>query len=129
MKNLNEVITNTIKELGMPARLVGYHYTRYAIELMVDDINLMNSITGTLYPKIAQKFNTTVVRVERGIRSAIETGWKRANVEFADKIFGYSVDANKGKPTNSEFIAMISDNLKLRMNLKKIVIFWNHLLI
>jgi len=109
MKNYKEVITTTIKELGIPANLVGYYYLRYGIELMLNDMNLMKYITRSLYPKIAQEFNTTASRAERGIRHAIETGWGRANEDMAMELFGYSISADKGKPTNSEFIVTVAD--------------------
>lgn len=109
MKEYTKVITNSIKELGIPANLQGYHYIRYAIELMINDITLMNAITKTLYPTVAKQFNTTPRKAERSIRHAIETGWDRANIDFADELFGYSVNANKGRPTNSEFIVTVAD--------------------
>lgn len=109
MKNYKEVITKSIKELGIPASLTGYHYIRYAVELMINDITLMNAITKTLYPTVAKEFNTTSIRVERSIRHAIEISWNRANEKFATELFGYSIDANKGKPTNGEFIVTVAD--------------------
>lgn len=109
MKQNKEVITSIIKELGIPANLSGYHYIRYAVELLINDMNLMGSMTKVLYPTIAQKFNTTVSRVGRGIRHAIEVGWNRANEDMTMRMFGYSISANKGKPTNSEFIVTVAD--------------------
>ena len=109
MKNYKEIITDTIKELGIPASLSGYHYARYAIELLINDISLMKSITKSVYPKIAEKFNTTNSRVERAIRHAVETGWDRANENIKMRLFGYSVSSDKGAPTNSEFIVTVAD--------------------
>lgn len=114
MKNYKEAITSIIKELGIPAGLNGYHYIRYAIELVMHDISLINSITTTLYPAVAQEFNTTPARAERCIRHAIETGWFRANEDFAMQLFGYSVSADKGKPTNREFIATVADYILMK---------------
>lgn len=88
---MKETITEIIKELGIPANLKGYHYIRYAIELMINDATLASGITKVLYPKVAKEFNTTSLRVERAIRHAIEVGWCRANLEIVDKIFGYTV--------------------------------------
>ena len=116
MEDNKELITSIIKELGIPANLTGYHYARCAIELMIDDINLMKSITGSLYPKIAQRFNTTVSRIERGIRTAIETGWSRANEDMTTQLFGYSISSEKGKPTNSEFIVTVADYIIMKLN-------------
>ncbi len=109
MNNYKEIITNTIKELGIPAHIKGYHYVRRAIELMVEDISLMDLITKALYPKVAKEFDTTPSRTERAIRHAIDTGWNRGNIDFTSKLFGYTINANKGKPTNSEFIATVAD--------------------
>lgn len=115
MENYKEVITKIIKELGIPASIKGYHYARYAIELMINDITLMDAITKKLYPKIAKEFNTTPSRAERAIRHAIETGWNRANTDFAYNLFGFTVDANKAKPTNSEFLVTIADYISMEM--------------
>ena len=109
MKNYKEVITLIIKELGIPANVKGYYYIRYAIELMIKDISLAGKITKVLYPKIAEEFNTTPVRVERAIRHAIETGWNRANLDIVNRLFGFTVSSDKGKPTNSEFISTVAD--------------------
>lgn len=109
MKDYKEVITSTIKELGIPANLLGYHYIRYAVELMIYDISLINSITKVVYPMVAKKFNTTALRAERAIRHAIETGWDRANEDITMRLFGYSVSAHKGNPKNAEFIATVAD--------------------
>ena len=115
MENYKEVITRTIKELGIPASVKCYHYARYAIELVVNDNALMVAITSKLYPKIAKEFNTTPASVERAIRHGIEIGWNRGNADFANKLFGYTVDANKGNPTNSEFLFTIADYISMEM--------------
>lgn len=112
-RNLDMAVTNIIHEIGVPAHIKGYHYLRDAILMVVDEINLLGGITKELYPMIAQKYNTTPSRVERAIRHAIELAWDRGNVEAISKFFGYTVNMAKGKPTNSEFIAMIADKLRL----------------
>lgn len=104
-----ELITSTIKELGISANLMGYHYIRYGVELIIKDFSLINSITKRLYPQIAQKYNTTASRVERIIRHTIEAGWLKANEDVTKRLFGYSISADKGKPTNSEFIVTVAD--------------------
>ncbi len=105
--------TNIIHDVGVPAHIKGYQYIREAILLAVKNEDVINSITKTLYPTLATTFNTTPSRVERAIRHAIEVAWNRGQIEMHDKIFGYTVNSNKGKPTNSEFIAMIADRLRL----------------
>lgn len=105
--------TNMIHDVGVPAHIKGYQYIREAILLAVKNEEVINSITKTLYPTLARKFNTTPSRVERAIRHAIEVAWNRGQIEMHEKIFGYTVNSNKGKPTNSEFIAMIADRLRL----------------
>uniref|UniRef100_A0A7C2IWB7 Stage 0 sporulation protein A homolog n=1 Tax=Ammonifex degensii TaxID=42838 RepID=A0A7C2IWB7_9THEO len=112
-RNLDMAVTNIIHEIGVPAHIKGYHYLRDAILMVVNEINLLGGITKELYPMIAQKYNTTPSRVERAIRHAIELAWDRGNVEAISKFFGYTVNMAKGKPTNSEFIAMIADKLRL----------------
>lgn len=109
MSNRNLTITNTLKELGVPASLLGYHYLRYAIDLMANDMSLVNKITKQLYPEVAKQFKTTISRAERAMRHAIETGWNRGNNDLQCKLFSYTVDAKKGKPTNGEFIATVAD--------------------
>ena len=106
-------ITNIIHDVGVPAHIKGYQYIREAIILAIKDEDIINAITKTLYPTLASMFNTTPSRVERAIRHAIEVAWNRGQIEMHDKIFGYTVNSNKGKPTNSEFIAMIADRLRL----------------
>lgn len=106
-------VTNIIHDVGVPAHIKGYQYIREAILLAIENQDIINSITKSLYPTLASKFKTTSSRVERAIRHAIEVAWNRGQIEMHDKIFGYTVNSNKGKPTNSEFIAMIADKLKM----------------
>mgnify|MGYP002579806687 FL=1 len=113
--NLEALVTNLIHEIGVPAHIKGYQYLREAIMMVVEDIDVINQITKCLYPQIAQKFKTTPSRVERAIRHAIEVAWGRGQQEAVENIFGYTVSASKGKPTNSEFIAMIADKLRLEL--------------
>ena len=114
-ENLEALVTNIIHEVGVPAHIKGYQYLREAIIMVVNDIDVINQITKSLYPKIATKFNTTPSRVERAIRHAIEVAWGRGQQEAVENIFGYTISASKGKPTNSEFIAMIADKLRLEL--------------
>lgn len=114
-ENLEALVTNLIHEVGVPAHIKGYQYLREAIMMVVNDIDVINQITKSLYPKIAYKFNTTPSRVERAIRHAIEVAWGRGQQEAVENIFGYTISASKGKPTNSEFIAMIADKLRLEL--------------
>jgi two-component system response regulator (stage 0 sporulation protein A) len=114
-ENLEALVTNVIHEVGVPAHIKGYQYLREAIILVVNDIDVINQITKQLYPDIAEKFHTTPSRVERAIRHAIEVAWGRGQQEAVESIFGYTVSAAKGKPTNSEFIAMIADKLRLEL--------------
>lgn len=114
-ENLEALVTNVIHEVGVPAHIKGYQYLREAIMMVVNDIDVINQITKQLYPDIAQKYKTTPSRVERAIRHAIEVAWGRGQAETVESIFGYTVSAAKGKPTNSEFIAMIADKLRLEL--------------
>ena len=109
-------VTNVIHEIGVPAHIKGYQYLRDGIMMVVNNIEIINQITKQLYPDLAKKYKTTPSRVERAIRHAIEVAWNRGQLETVEAIFGYTVNSNKGKPTNSEFIAMIAD--KLRLDLK-----------
>ncbi|ADU29987.1 sporulation transcription factor Spo0A [Evansella cellulosilytica] len=111
--NLDASITSIIHEIGVPAHIKGYMYLREAITMVYNDIELLGSITKVLYPDIAKKFNTTASRVERAIRHAIEVAWSRGNIESISKMFGYTVSVSKAKPTNSEFIAMVADKLRI----------------
>ncbi len=114
-ENLEALVTNVIHEVGVPAHIKGYQYLREAIIMVVNDIDVINQITKSLYPKIANKFSTTPSRVERAIRHAIEVAWGRGQQDVVENIFGYTISAAKGKPTNSEFIAMIADKLRLEL--------------
>ena len=114
-KNLEALVTNVIHEVGVPAHIKGYQYLREAIIMVVNDIDVINQITKSLYPEIASKYCTTPSRVERAIRHAIEVAWGRGQQEAVENIFGYTISASKGKPTNSEFIAMIADKLRLEL--------------
>ena len=109
------LVTNVIHEIGVPAHIKGYQYVRYAIILAVEDMDVINSITKTLYPAVATYFGTTPSRVERAIRHAIEVAWDRGDLETLQHYFGYTVSSTKGNPTNSEFIALIADKLQLQM--------------
>lgn len=108
------VVTDIIHQLGVPAHIKGYHYLRTAILYSIEDKNLLDSVTKLLYPTVAGIYETTSSRVERAIRHAIEIAWDRGNVDTLNSFFGYTVDTSKGKPTNSEFIALITDKLRLR---------------
>ena len=109
-------ITDIIHQIGVPAHIKGYHYLRDGIKMTVKDPSMINSVTKVLYPTIAKNYKTTSSRVERAIRHAIEVAWDRGDVDILDSYFGFTIQNNRGKPTNSEFIAMISD--KIRLNLK-----------
>ena len=113
--DLIERITKIMVELGIPANLRGYSYVREAIKLCVIDIEEINSVTKRLYPDIAKKFKTTPSRAERAIRHAIEVAWSKGNLKTIETIFGYTISSDRGKPTNSEFIAMVSDKIRLEM--------------
>ncbi len=106
-------VTSLLHDMGVPAHVKGYQYLRDAILMILNDIHLLTSITKDLYPKIAEKYSTTPSRVERAIRHAIELAWDRGNVDLMTEYFGYSINLEKGKPTNSEFIAMVSDRIRL----------------
>ena len=112
-KDLETKITKIIQEIGVPAHIKGYLYIREAITMVIDDMDYLGAITKELYPAVAAKFSTTPSRVERAIRHAIEVAWNRGKIETLDKLFGYTVSNSKGKPTNSEFIALIADKLRL----------------
>lgn len=115
---LENDVTDIIREIGIPAHIKGYQYIREAIMLTVNDMNLLNYITKLLYPTIAKKYKTTSSSVERAIRHAIEVAWNKGQIDVLEELFGYTISAGKGKPTNSEFIALIADKLRLeyRMN-------------
>ena len=111
--NLETYVTNIIHEIGVPAHIKGYQYLRDSIIMSVSDMDMLNSITKILYPTIAKKHQTTPSRVERAIRHAIEVAWSRGKMDTIDELFGYTVHNGKGKPTNSEFIALIADKIRL----------------
>mgnify|MGYP002517848553 FL=1 len=111
--DLEKDVTDIIHEIGVPAHIKGYQYLREAIMMSVRDGEMLNSITKVLYPTIAKKYQTTSSRVERAIRHAIEVAWSRGNMETLDALFGYTISIGKGKPTNSEFIALITDKIRL----------------
>ncbi|MCM1112686.1 MAG: sporulation initiation factor Spo0A C-terminal domain-containing protein [Muribaculum sp.] len=112
-RDLEQDVTDMIHEIGVPAHIKGYQYLREAIMMSVEDPSMISSITKILYPTIAKRFQTTSSRVERAIRHAIEVAWSRGRMETLDALFGYTVDTGKGKPTNSEFIALIADRIRL----------------
>ena len=115
-ESLEVVISEIMHQIGVPAHIKGYQYLREAIILSIRDDEMMSSVTKVLYPTVAKKFGTTPSRVERAIRHAIEVAWDRGDVDVLSSYFGYTIQNSRGKPTNSEFIAMISDKLKLQMN-------------
>lgn len=117
-QDLEAVVTEIIHEVGVPAHIKGYQYLREAIIMSVNDMDMLNSITKILYPTIAKKFDTTSSRVERAIRHAIEVAWSRGKMDTIDEMFGYTISNGKGKPTNSEFIALITDRIRLQMKMK-----------
>ena len=114
---LEELVTSIIHEVGVPAHIKGYQYVREAIMITVEDMEVINSVTKILYPEVAKRYRTTPSRVERAIRHAIEVAWDRGDLETLQKFFGYTVSNAKGKPTNSEFIAMIADRIRLRLKI------------
>ena len=117
-ESLENEVTEIIHEIGVPAHIKGYQYLREAIIMSVNDMEMLNSITKILYPSIAKKFDTTPSRVERAIRHAIEVAWRRGKMDTIDEMFGYTINNGKGKPTNSEFIALITDRIRLQMKVK-----------
>ena len=112
--DLEQDVTDMIHEIGVPAHIKGYQYLREAIMMSVNDSEMMGSITKILYPTIAKKYQTTSSRVDRAIRHAIEVAWNRGRMETLDDMFGYTINTGKGKPTNSEFIALIADKIRLK---------------
>lgn len=115
--DLETQVTKIIHQIGVPAHIKGYQYLRTAILLTVNDSDIINSVTKVLYPSVAKKYSTTTSRVERAIRHAIEVAWDRGDVDTLNSYFGYTIQNSRGKPTNSEFIAMIADNLRLKYKL------------
>lgn len=112
-EDLEAKVTDMIHEIGIPAHIKGYHYLRDAIIMAVEDMDVLNAVTKVLYPTVAKKHKTTSSRVERAIRHAIEVAWSRGKLDTLDELFGYTVSNGKGKPTNSEFIALIADTIRL----------------
>ncbi len=115
--NIESQVTKIIHQIGVPAHIKGYQYLRTAILMTIEDNEIINSVTKILYPSVAKKYATTTSRVERAIRHAIEVAWDRGDIDTLNSYFGYTVQNNRGKPTNSEFIAMIADNLRLKYKL------------
>ena len=113
--SIESMVTGIIHEIGVPAHIKGYQYLREAIILAVEDMEVINAITKVLYPQVAKTFQTTPSRVERAIRHAIEVAWDRGDLDTLQRFFGYTVSNTKGKPTNSEFIALIADRLQLQL--------------
>lgn len=118
-EDIEAQVTKIIHQIGVPAHIKGYQYLRTAILMTISDSEIINSVTKILYPSVAKKYSTTTSRVERAIRHAIEVAWDRGDVDVLNSYFGYTIQNNRGKPTNSEFIAMIADNLRLKYKLYK----------
>jgi two-component system response regulator (stage 0 sporulation protein A) len=116
--SLENRVTDMLHEIGIPAHIKGYHYLRDAIMMAVEDMDVLNAVTKVLYPTVAKRHQTTASRVERAIRHAIEVAWSRGKLDTLDELFGYTVSNGKGKPTNSEFIALIADTLRLEYRKK-----------
>lgn len=119
--NLQISITKMLHELGMPSHIKGYQYIREGITMIYNDPNIIGGITKELYPELASKFDTTISRVERAIRHAIEVSWNRGNWDYMEELFGHSVDIDKAKPTNSEFIVTVADKLRLEFSKQKVM--------
>ena len=121
--NIEAMVTSVIHEIGVPAHIKGYQYLREAIKIAVNDMEVINAITKVLYPQVAKTFQTTPSRVERAIRHAIEVAWDRGDLDTLQRFFGYTVSNTKGKPTNSEFIALIADKLQLQLKSSEVANF------
>ena len=121
--SIETMVTSIIHEIGVPAHIKGYQYLREAIIIAVNDMDVINAITKVLYPQVAKTFQTTPSRVERAIRHAIEVAWDRGDLDTLQRFFGYTVSNTKGKPTNSEFIALIADKLQLQLKNSEVVNF------
>ena len=117
--DIESQVTKIIHQIGVPAHIKGYQYLRSAIIMTINDSDIINSVTKILYPSVAKKYSTTTSRVERAIRHAIEVAWDRGDIDTLNSYFGYTIQTNRGKPTNSEFIAMIADNLRLKYKIYK----------
>ena len=120
-RDIEVVISDIMRQIGVPAHIKGYQYLRTAIDLSINDEEMLESVTKLLYPTIAKMYSTTSSRVERAIRHAIEVAWDRGDVEVLSSYFGYTIQSNRGKPTNSEFIAMIADRIKLSMHKTQVI--------
>ncbi|MBE6674923.1 MAG: sporulation transcription factor Spo0A [Ruminococcaceae bacterium] len=118
-EDMETQVTKVIHQIGVPAHIKGYQYLRTAILMTISDNEIINSVTKILYPSVAKKYATTTSRVERAIRHAIEVAWDRGDVDTLNSYFGYTIQNNRGKPTNSEFIAMIADNMRLKYKIYK----------
>lgn len=118
LPDMETQVTKIIHQIGVPAHIKGYQYLRCAIMMAINDNDVINSVTKVLYPSVAKKFSTTTSRVERAIRHAIEVAWDRGDIDTLNSYFGYTIQNSRGKPTNSEFIAMIADNLRLKYRIK-----------
>ena len=118
-EDMETQVTKVIHQIGVPAHIKGYQYLRTAILMTISDNDIINSVTKILYPSVAKKYQTTTSRVERAIRHAIEVAWDRGDVDTLNSYFGYTIQNNRGKPTNSEFIAMIADNMRLKYKIYK----------
>ena len=118
-EDMETQVTKVIHQIGVPAHIKGYQYLRTAILMTISDNDIINSVTKILYPSVAKKYATTTSRVERAIRHAIEVAWDRGDVDTLNSYFGYTIQNNRGKPTNSEFIAMIADNMRLKYKIYK----------
>ncbi|HEX3027060.1 MAG TPA: sporulation transcription factor Spo0A [Clostridia bacterium] len=116
-QDIEIIVTKIFHQIGVPAHIKGYHYLREAIMMAIKDIDIINSVTKQLYPSVAKKYETTSSRVERAIRHAIEVAWDRGDVDILNSYFGYTIHNSRGKPTNSEFIAMIADKLRLQLHI------------
>ena len=121
--SIESLVTGIIHEIGVPAHIKGYQYLREAIIIAVNDMDVINAITKVLYPQVAKTFQTTPSRVERAIRHAIEVAWDRGDLDTLQRFFGYTVSNTKGKPTNSEFIALIADKLQLQLKSSEVANF------
>ncbi|MBR5020195.1 MAG: sporulation transcription factor Spo0A, partial [Oscillospiraceae bacterium] len=121
--SIETMVTGIIHEIGVPAHIKGYQYLREAIIIAVNDMDVINAITKVLYPQVAKTFQTTPSRVERAIRHAIEVAWDRGDLDTLQRFFGYTVSNTKGKPTNSEFIALIADKLQLQLKSNEVANF------
>lgn len=114
-RNVEQIISEMMLDMGIPAHLKGYHYMRTAVLLAVEDMKVVGSVTKLLYPEIAKRYNTTDGKVERAIRNAIEISWERGNRQTFESMFGYCMESGQGRPTNSEYIAAIADTVRLSM--------------